>query len=602
MQQHKLYILLMLSFLSQVALAQQARNGDDTLSTEEVIIVKEFEPTIAAARRLNTKPKTVELKTTPLTFSYEEREVNFESTFQPDSIKAARLKGEPLNRLYRAYVKAGMGNYLTTFGEAYINNLRSRNTLWGIGLKHRAANNSMNDLPVNKFARNRAEVYGTRFLKAHKLTGEVAYDHQRVHYYGWNQNYLDSIDYDNVDDDQLKQVYHEIASNLGIESFFSDSNVLNYKVNLSHQFLTTPTYEGVADLKTSENRLLVQSSFSRYFDQELAIVNFDIDYNNQQFDTNGTENRINDPNLFIRVNPQVEFKGSKWRLSLGLAAFIESEEDTEFRFYPNAYFKYNVFDDYLIPYLGIKGGLTRTNVNSLRKENPFLSDYILLENQNTRYNAYGGIRGAFTSQISFNIQASIRQEANAPLFVKAAYNPLLLGMPASSFARGMSAFDVVYDTLNVTQITAELNFFQESKLNVLTRLDYWSYNPLNEAKAWHKPQLKLMASGRYDLHNKIVTTLDVFYVGKRYAKTNDPSEGDQVASDVIDNVVVPTYAEELKGYVDINLGLEYRYNKKLSGFIQANNLINQEYDVWHGYDAQGINLLFGITYGFWSRN
>jgi len=603
MQHIKTYLIVVLSALTQFAFAQQTRNGDDTLSTEEVIIVKEFEPTIAAARRLNTQPKAVELKTRPLKFNYDEKEVSFRSSFLPDSIKAARLKGEPLSRLYRAYVKAAMGNYLTTLAEVNLNNLRSRNMLWGVGLKHRAANNSMDDFPINQFARNRAELYGTRFLKAHKLTGGVAYDYHRVHYYGWNQQYLDSVDYDNVDEEKLRQTYHELSSSLGIESFFADSNVLNYQVNLNHQFLTTPTYDwNGTDLKTNENRLLVQSSFSRYFDDELALLNFDVDYNKQRFDTNGSEQRINDPNLFLRINPQVEFKGSKWRLSLGLAAFIESEDDTEFRFYPNAFFKYNVFDDYIIPYLGIKGGLSRVNVNTLRKENPFLADQILLENMNTRYNAYGGIRGAFTSQISFNLQASIRQEASAPLFVKQAFMPGMVSAPASSFTRFESGFNVVYDTLNITQLTAEVNFFQESKLNILTRIDYWSYNPLNEAKAWQRPELKATASARYDLQNKIVTTLDIFYVGKRYARTNDPLEGDQVASEVIEGIVTPIYADELKGYVDINLGIEYRYNKKLSGFIQANNLINQEYDVWHGYQAQGINLLFGVTYGFWSRN
>ena len=598
------HIYSIILFLAPTCLwAQNARNGNDTLETGEVIIVKEFEPTIASARKMGSQPKLIELKTRELSFQYEEKPVSFESGFQPDSIKAARLKGEPLSRLYRNYLKLGLGNYLTTFGELYVNNVRSRNSLWGVGLKHRASSSGIDDYPFSGYSNNRAEVYGTKFLRSHQINGQVSYDRQKVHYYGLNDYYFDEFDYEDIEKDDIAQTYNELQAKAGIESFYADSSDLNYKINGKYTYLGTPEYTFLTNSQqVQENNILLQTSFNRYFGEELAVLNFDLDYNQQLVDTNGTEARVNDPNLFAKINPQIEFKGSKWRLSIGLNVFIESEEEMNYRFYPNAFFKYNVYDDYVIPYVGIKGGLTRTNYNSLRQENPYLSSNLTLENLNTRYNVFGGVRGAFSSQISFNVQASIRQEANSALFEKVDYTFLSPILSSSNYQREYSSFGVVYDTIDITQVTAELTFFEENRFNLLARMDYMSYNMKNETKPWHLPQIKATVTGRYDLRDKIVASASFFYVGERYAKTYDPSEGEEVASDIINGVTTYTYGVKLPGYFDANLGVEYRYNKKLSGFLNLNNILSQNYEIWHDYKSQGINVMLGVTYSFWSRN
>ena len=45
---------------------------------------------------------------------------------------------------------------------------------------------------------------------------------------------------------------------------------------------------------------------------------------------------------------------------------------------------------------------------------------------------------------------------------------------------------------------------------------------------------------------------------------------------------------------DINLGAEYRYNKRISGFIQLNNAAAQRYLRWHNYPVQGFQIIGGI--------
>jgi len=54
----------------------------------------------------------------------------------------------------------------------------------------------------------------------------------------------------------------------------------------------------------------------------------------------------------------------------------------------------------------------------------------------------------------------------------------------------------------------------------------------------------------------------------------------------------------MKGLVDVNLGLEYRYTKFLSAFLNLNNLAAQRYQRWYAYPTQKFNLLGGLTYTF----
>ena len=100
-----------------------------------------------------------------------------------------------------------------------------------------------------------------------------------------------------------------------------------------------------------------------------------------------------------------------------------------------------------------------------------------------------------------------------------------------------------------------------------------------------------MVSGIYDLSDKILVRLDVFVLGKQYAKiytTTATTEG----------IITTPEAKELGGLVDVNVGFEYRYTKKLSAFINFMNIGSVEYEKYQDYATQRFNILGGLTYSF----
>ena len=92
------------------------------------------------------------------------------------------------------------------------------------------------------------------------------------------------------------------------------------------------------------------------------------------------------------------------------------------------------------------------------------------------------------------------------------------------------------------------------------------------------------------IQNKIYVSADVFVIGERYAKTYDFTQ-------LVDGKR-PVVAKKLNMVVDANIGVEYRYNKAFSLFLNFNNIANQKYYRWNNYQMQGFNFMGGLTYSF----
>jgi outer membrane receptor protein involved in Fe transport len=148
---------------------------------------------------------------------------------------------------------------------------------------------------------------------------------------------------------------------------------------------------------------------------------------------------------------------------------------------------------------------------------------------------------------------------------------------------------VVYDNPNLFEVNGELTWQKHEKLRLVARLDYLGYGMDALSQAWHVPSLRLNLSGKYNLKDKIWITATVIGLNRQFARTFAETAG---------NVLPVENVERIKGLADVNLGAEYRYNKRLGMFLQLNNILNVRYDRYLYYPTQRFNLLGGISYSF----
>ncbi|PJA08548.1 MAG: hypothetical protein COX70_03380 [Flavobacteriales bacterium CG_4_10_14_0_2_um_filter_32_8] len=554
----KSWLFLFLSLISSTAFSQASRPIDSTT----IIIESGYEPFLTDAFKIKDNPIINDTnKIIPqLKYSFLQKQVPV--TFNIYPISPAVIKGEPLVKLYHGFAKVGFGTNATPLAEIYYNATRSKNYAYGFAGKH-FSSTGISSIDYSGFSDNELSAFGKQYSKEFTLYGKLGYIRNVNHYYGFSDKNAALIN----DADAVRQELDKFNVNFKLTRNFTDTTQYDYDFDIS--------YHNINDLfQVSENHFAVAGKLSKYYKNELFAIGTEINYNK-------LINRLNqENNLVVGLNPHISTIADKWEFQVGIGLYLNSYPDTKFHFYPKAEFKFNIVEHIIIPYVGIKGGLISNNLNDFYNENPFINTQLLVtQNSNQKYDIYGGIRGSLSSKITFNTSFSQQKIEGMPLYVKDFSNLI------------ENQFVVEYDTVSFSKINAELTYQKLEKLRFILGGSYYNYTPKNELKAWHKPAMNISLSSIYDLGDKIVVRLDLFYIDKQYVKT--------FSTVTTNNTVVTTEeATELKGIFDANLSLEYRYTKKLSGFINFNNIASSPYQKFQDYPTQKLGVLGGLTYSF----
>ena len=346
-----------------------------------------------------------------------------------------------------------------------------------------------------------------------------------------------------------------------IYSSHTDSTHLNYssEVGFNHLSDKFDMQESLLSLSVKMDKFNNQERFGG----ELYI---------NHYIKNATLDSAN--NTIIRLSPWINLYGKQWRAQVGTNLIIDANASgKQSSFYPMALLSYDIISHYLIPYVEINGYLDENSYSKITRENPWLIPGKKVFNTSHKFILTGGIKGNLSTRVSYNVLTRYSLVDSMYFFTNsniAASNPLF------------NRFTVESDNVEITNILGELTIAPTSKINIFLRAQYDSYKMNKLAKPWHKPDFTGMASIRYNLRDKIIVSLDVFSTGKRYVKTSSSTEP----------------VKTLEGISDINLGIEYRYNKKLSAFLNLNNLTSSKYDLWYLYPMYRFNFKTGLTYSF----
>jgi len=565
----RLVMVLTLVGITAMGYGQTDKENLDTINIE---VVTEYTPTISDAFKKNDNPKVIDTVPFEPKLNYSIQSKKITSDFELVPIKPAKIKGEPLSKLYRAYLKVGYGTQSRFYGEGFFNELRSKKHSWGAHVVHHSSAGKIKDVGPSNYGDTKINLYGKKFLKKHTLSGEFNFTNSYVHRYGFDttDSLISNLDDSIIGKDAIKQRFNLIGGNARLLSHYRDSAMLNHDITIR--------YHNLADLyNTSENNVVLHGSLNRYLDAEFLEVTFAIDYMDVKYNANSDSSSLLS-SAIINLHPSVSTSGDKYKFIIGISAYMDRDNTygAFYNFYPSVYFSYSLVVDLMIPYCGIVGVTKRNSFKSFSDENPFIVSNPEINNTKHPIQFYGGLKGKISSTSSFNISASRDKINNAAFFVNDTLNKTdTLG----------NRFAVVYDDVKYFNLHGEVSYQYREKLKLLLQGDYFSYTMDLEDKAWHKPIFEISLSAVYNLREKIIAKADFFVFGSQYARGFE-ADG---------RTVKPI---KLDGAADINLALEYRYTKKLSAFLNLNNIAAMRYNKWNQYPTQRFNLLGGLTYVF----
>lgn len=521
----------------------------------EVRVVKPYTPTLSDVGKINILPEFLDTVRIIPDFNYFITPKRFNTTYQPEQIKPARMVGLPLEKLYKSHLSLGVGNYLSQMGELHINQLRSRTSSMGVYLKHHSSGGKVmldnSERVFAGFSDNAIDIYGKRFLKKSVLEGGINGDFNRVHFYGYNTD-VDTM----LERTKIRQSIYSTGAQIQFYSAHHDSSSLKYKLASGYQF----TMDG---FENSEHSMSLSGDFGKLFREQYIGLHIGMHRYVKSASIDSTNNTI------LRLNPFISKRSKEWKFLVGINSAIDiNGEDIEFKIYPRAEFEFQMVENVLTPYFGVDGYRSENNYRKILYENPFIIPGLNVKNSNYGIVAYAGFKGRYSSKMAYNFRGSYSLVQDMHFFINDTSN--VLG----------NQFDVTYDDVSITTLAGDVSWHQSEKLKFLLKGRIYNYELPNSRYPWHKPKAEFGFGATYNLRDKIIVDSDIFYKGKRYALAQDLS-------------AAPI---QLNGYIDANMEVEYRYTKLLSFFIRFNNFTSSRFHIWNQYPAQRFQIIGGFTY------
>ena len=549
------YMLILFLFLGYVAVSLAQSTGTEL----NYVATSSFVPTTKDAVKYADLPEIKDSVKRIENIKYGIVSIPLFPKYAVLLIESAKLQNEPLPKLYHSLLKVGYGLiYNMPYGEFWIANTRSRENNYGAHLKHFSSSTHLKDVGYGGFSDNEVNVFAKQFYKKHTLSGDINYERNVIHYYGYDTTI------NKLENDFTKQRYQFINPKMQLQSHYTDSTHINHNIQLGFYNLQNLNRE-------AENNIKLNAQGSFFINKEKLNLNFLTDYYNHK-QSNDTLN-----NIILAFNPSFEAKGDKWNADLGLTASMDNfKTQTRFYFFPTINASYNVFENIIIPYIGVTGGkVTKNSFRSLTQLNPFADTTLRYTNTITKYNVYLGLKGNLSSNTSYDTKVSYAQHDSMYFFV------MNYGGSNQIFNR----YSVIYDNTTLLTISGQLKYQYKEKLNLIAKGNYYLWKPKTLTRAYHKPDFDITFSGIYNLQSKIIVRADLFFIGNQWALTQAQDNGATVLK-----------PKQLQGYADINLEAEYRYSKMLSFFVRLNNIANQRYYRWERNPSQRFNFMVGLTF------
>jgi hypothetical protein len=547
----------------------------------DVIIPATGNRSVETPSRLNSQPKVLDTVFPIPTTSYPLLSINYEPTFEIPKIEPAKVNlQQKLPQLYNGYARIGIGSLLMPLAEVYYNNGRNRKMNYGGSIQHLSSFGKMRNVAPANFDRTNARAFVGVNEKKYSWDAEAYYRNQGLHFYGFPN--------EDADKDSIAQRFNTIGLKGGFHSHAKDTLGLNWKLGLEYRHFNDkkPKVDSLKDWNARENFFAIRAGGEYKWGNEIFAADLDILHNSYKYgvlnDTmpgflnTGLENK----NTIISLKPSISTysKNRKLKAKIGVDLTASFGTKNKVYLYPVAEVKYSLFNDILIPYAGVTGGLTQQSFKRITDENEFSLSNVSLQNEHKAADGYVGIKGTLSKRIGFNVFASFSHVKGKALFV------------TDTFYSGRNRFNVIYDTMNITKIEGSIYYQLKEKVKIDLIGRYYSYNARNNIFAWNLPQFQVILRGTYNLYDKFILTVDAHFEGGRRAQVFAAGE------DVLEENL--QFAYKLGFLADANIGLEYRYNKRVSGFINLNNVAAQRYKRWYNYPVQGFQAMVGVTIRF----
>ena len=468
----------------------------------------------------------------------------------PMQPRVLKLKEEPLDRLYRGYLRGGFGTYLTPYFDGYLYNKREKNFLTGIRFHHLSSGYGPVGKGNSSNGDTRLEVSGNYYKGPLTLGADAGYEHAYWNFYGYPSG-------SPVDRDSLRQHFNRIHIHGYIQSDPKKSNT---------GFLLNVNYSHLADhFKTSESLVRADLDFRIPIQENLS---FGLTTNAMFSVLSDTGTRYRN---LVKFDPALYYRYQDLEVKAGLNTVIQNDtvsSRSPVLLYPFVGLTYH-FTQAVSGYLNFDGDMEEVTLHSLTGENPYLNENLPVYHTNKAYGLEWGVKANISNLAFARAGFSYASLKDMYYFLNDSLN--------------ISRFNIVYDrgSTNRTWIYGELNLSKPGLYLFDIKGNYYHYQVDELEQPWHKPAWKVDLLSRYNIYRKIILSADLYFMG-----------GIKARDYILDKVIT------LKPVNDINFTIDYLFSEKFSVFLDFKNILGNNYEIYWRYPSRGLQFMAGASINF----
>ena len=561
----------LLLFTAGLLLSGLKLKAQDTLNQVQIEVQGEYNATVADAVKIDYNPQIDPPTLNPPTLTYSVEGKSYKTKPEIAPAKAQSYSNKKTDRQYGNYTKLGYGMYKMPLFETYFHNTIAKQIDYGIYAKHLSG---QYDSAHQIFSDNNVKGHiGYRLSSNQELSAEAEYERNRNNFVQRTSPYVLNID-------STKNVYNYARGAVNYTRTAPSKDGFGYSGNLQYHFQN----------KMEANR---EHYISLGGGVKKAIRGHELyaplQFTNLSFGNDSAAYK----RLYIDVNPRYALDYNRLKLNVGFnSSIFHDSADSRFYFYPVVDFKMVLVENKLMAHIGLDGGVRQNSYHSIVKENMFVDSRLFgysyannaafrdttsnLLHSNVKNRVYAGLWGSIGNHAMLSVEADFGNYMNMPFYVGDTSN--------------VQKYYILYDNVDILNVKATCQLQWAEDFKTVVEATYHNYKPDGQQYYWNMPDIDAKLHAIYNYKNMFTARLTTYYVGQRYAKNFEHTDAFGARLD--------TAVTTLKPFVDVNLNLEYRYNKMISVFVNAANLTNAAYQRWNYYPSYRLNILGGVAFTF----
>ena len=562
---------------------------------QNVTVEREYKPIIQDAGKIISVPEIIEPNVEKTAAKYTEFSFPLPVGQNIQTLSAAELEHQRRNNPKDAFVRIGLGNNLNNLLDFALPVLKKTDMRLDLKLNHLAT------FSKEAHSNTRAALEFNNNYKNSEFYAGVGLGHEYFKYYG------EQFDMTGTPKDltSLKTGIYEELNFVRVNrtaQLFSLNNIVNGADN--DVFWRFNAFAGMRSLPATESIRYKAEVQYRLFDSRNGLTeniihskaNFntpngrnrsgiDVEMQNMMYKTDIANTVMNvwDAYTVFSMNPYYSIERERWDIRLGVKSSFSFVHGRPFNPSPDVSFEWKAVPEWLAFYAGAGGGYKVNTLDGMFTENRFLFSDLRVQDTYTPVSAYFGVKIKPVYNLLFDAYVNYQYIDNQYFFINKDYaysllSSTLLGSPNDSIIY-TNKFNVVYSAATLVKVGLRANYNLRNLVNIQLKGAYNGWDVEDIAMAWNKPKFEADMTADWRVTRNLNVTSNVFFESERFAKLGEQSM-------------------RMRPKVDINLGASYSYLNWFTLFGKVNNLTNNRYQEFYGYEVQGMNVLVGASFSF----